>query len=112
MPTDETPRTGAKHTIEDFIIREMRTGFGDVHKRLDEYRGEAQQGNADLRAHITTCDKRYGEMLSARTTGANQPVGRDWIIERIKERAFDYGLVSVIMLIIYALSHGASLPHP
>lgn len=110
MSNDDTPRSAARLTIEDFIVREMRTGFRDVHNRIDDYRGEAQRGNAKLEEHITTCDKRYAEMLSARQSGTNRAMTRDWIVERIKERAFDYVLVSVIVLIVYAFAHGAKLP--
>ncbi len=111
MGDEDTPRSASKLTIEDFIVREMRTGFRDVYTRLDDYRGEAKQSNADLKAHIATCDRRYGEMLATRSDGqTNKMPRRDWLVEKLKEKLIDYGILTVIVFIIYAFTHGAKLP--
>lgn len=113
MPDDDTPRGAAHLTIEDFIVREMRTGFRDVHTRIDAYRGEAQKGNAKLEEHIASCDRRYSQMLAARIDGqTNRRPAKDWLVEKLKERVIDYAIVAVAFLTYYALTHGAHIPLP
>ncbi len=119
---DDTPRSAK--IIRDYIVGEMREGFKTVHQRIDAYRGEAQKGNAELRAHVRSCDLRYAQLIKAKTGDAT-PVGTErltrknwanviggWMLNRIVERGFDWAIIVVAVLILYALNHGAKIPTP
>jgi hypothetical protein len=127
MDKKELTKSGALE-VQDFIIKEMRTGFTNVHTRIDRYHQITAQNTAKLDHHILACDKRdaerrqeyYADKRAIDNGTALEPrserFSKSWVkylTKRLIAKVIDYAVFVVILLIVFSIKHwGSLLPMP
>ncbi len=110
------------------IAGEMRSSFADLHKRLDifdtkmdRYREESIKTATELRLHVDSCDRRYKEVLAASQKKKESTVtglvhikkpAKDWLVEKLKDKFFDYVIYLIILAVVFAFAHGFKITPP
>lgn len=111
---DDTPAKSAAQMAErdHFVLKGVSVAVNDLTKEVRGYRDDATAISAELKEHIKSCDRRYGEMRDARRGDAPGPDFARPLVKKIIDKGIDYVVFAIVMLLIFAFKHGATLPLP